>query len=96
MRNRYIVAYDVSSAKRLRLVFRKMNGFGEPLQYSVFSCDLSRKERVLLEEALMEIINAREDRVLIVDTGPSEGRADGALKTLGRQLAPEGRDVTVV
>ena len=96
MRNRYIVAYDVSNAKRLRLTFRKMNGFGEPLQYSVFACDLSRKERVLLEEALTEIINVKEDRVLIVDTGPSEGRGGGALRTLGRQIVPEARDVTVV
>jgi len=96
MRNRFIVAYDISDAKRLRRVFKKMNGFGEPLQYSVFACDLSRKERVLLEEALTEIINLKEDRVLIIDTGPNNGRAEGALKTLGRQLIPEARDVTVV
>lgn len=96
MRNRFIVAYDISDAKRLRRVFKKMNGFGEPLQYSVFACDLSRKERVLLEEALTEIINLQEDRVLIIDTGPCRGRAGGALKTLGRQLVPEARDVTVV
>ena len=96
MRNRFIVAYDISDAKRLRRVFKKMNGFGEPLQYSVFACDLSRKERVLLEESLTEIINLKEDRVLIIDTGPSGGRAGGALKTLGRQLVPEARDVTVV
>ena len=29
MRNRYIVAYDVSDGKRLRSVFKKMNGFGD-------------------------------------------------------------------
>ena len=29
MRNRFIVAYDVSDSKRLRRIFRKMNGFGE-------------------------------------------------------------------
>ena len=52
MRNRFIVAYDVGDARRLRRTFKKMNGFGDPLQYSVFACDLSRKERVLLEEAL--------------------------------------------
>ncbi|MCY4579965.1 MAG: CRISPR-associated endonuclease Cas2 [Chloroflexi bacterium] len=96
MRNRFIVAYDISDAKRLRRTFKKMNGFGEPLQYSVFACDLSRKERVLLEEALTEIINLREDRVLIIDTGPLGGRSGGALKTLGRQLVPAARDVTVV
>lgn len=96
MRNRYIVAYDVSDAKRLRQTHKKMNGFGEPLQYSVFSCDLSPKERVILEETLTEIINLKEDRILIIDTGPAEGKAVNALKTLGRQLKPEGRDVTVV
>ncbi len=96
MRNRFIVAYDVSDAKRLRRTFKKMNGFGEPVQYSVFSCDLSRKERVLLEEALTEIINLKEDRVLIIDTGPIEGRGTEMLATLGRQLKPEAREVTVV
>ena len=96
MRNRFIVAYDVSDARRLRRTFKKMNGFGEPVQYSVFACDLSRKERVLLEEALTEIINLREDRVLIIDTGPAEGRGAEMLVTLGRQLKPKVREVTVV
>ena len=88
MRNRFIVAYDVSDAKRLRRTFKKMNGFGEPVQYSVFACDLSRKERVLMEEALVEIINLKEARVLIIDTGPVEGRSAEKLATLGRQLKP--------
>ena len=96
MRNRYIVAYDVSDTRRLRRTFKKMNGFGDPLQYSVFACDLSRKERVLLEEALTEIINLNEDRVLIIDTGPAHGRGSETLRTLGRQLKPKGREVTVV
>ncbi len=96
MRNRFIVAYDISDAKRLRRIFKKMNGFGEPLQYSVFACDLSRKERVLLEEALTEIINLREDRIIIIDIGSCDGRAGGALKTLGRQLVPEARNITVI
>ena len=38
MRNRHIVAYDVSDPARLRRVHRKMNGFGDALQYSVFAC----------------------------------------------------------
>ena len=96
MRNRYIVAYDVSDAGRLRRTFKKMNGFGEPLQYSVFACDLSRKELVLLEEALAEIINFKEDRVLIIDTGPIEGRGANRLKTMGRQIKPKPRQATIV
>ena len=96
MRNRFIVAYDVSNAKRLRRTFNKMNGFGDPVQYSVFACDLSRKERILLEEALTEIINLKEDRVLIIDTGPVDGRGSKTLSTLGRQLKPKPREVTVI
>ncbi len=96
MRNRYIVAYDVSDDKRLRRTFKKMNGFGDPLQYSVFVCDLSSKERVIMEEALTEIINLKEDRVLIIDTGPVDGRGSDAVRTLGRQLKPNRREALVV
>ena len=96
MRNRHIVAYDVSDQARLRRVHRKMNGFGDALQYSVFACDLSAKERVLLEEALTELINLKEDRVLIIDLGPATGRGSNAVKALGRQLKPAEREVLVV
>ena len=77
-------------------VHRKMNGFGDALQYSVFACDLSAKERVLLEEALTELINLKEDRVLIIDLGPAAGRGRGVVKALGRQLPPPTREVQVV
>ena len=96
MRNRYIVAYDVGEAKRLRRIFKKMNGFGDPLQYSVFVCDLSTKERVMMEEALTETINLKEDRVLIIDIGPVDGRGSGAVRTLGRQIKPAEREALVV
>ncbi len=76
MGNRYLVCYDIINPKRLRRTFKKMNGFGQPVQYSVFVCDLSPKERVLLEKELTEIINEKEDRILIVDMGPEEGRGE--------------------
>ena len=96
MRNRYVVAYDVSDAKRLRQTFKKMNGFGDAIQYSLFVCELSSKERIILEEALTEIINHKEDRVLIINSGPAEGRGAEAMQTLGRQIVPVQREVLVV
>ena len=96
MRNRYIVAYDVSDGKRLGRIFKKMHGFGDALQYSVFSCDLSSKERVILEEALTEIIDLKEDRVIIIDVGPVEGRGGDVMRTLGRQTKPKQREALVV
>ena len=84
MRNRFLVCYDVSDSKRLARTYREMNGFGDPAQYSVFICDLSPKERVLLEEVLAGVLNLKEDRALIVDLGPSEGRGGKSLTTLGK------------
>ena len=96
MRNRYVVAYDVSDAKRLRRTFKTMNGFGDAIQYSLFVCDLSSKERIIMEEALTEIINHKEDRVLVINIGPADGRGSEAMTTLGRQIVPVQREVLVV
>ncbi len=95
MRHQYVVTYDVRDAKRLRRTYRKMHGFGDPLQYSVFVCELSAKERVLLEEALTEILNLKEDQVLILNLGPIEGRGSNAIQALGRQALPRRREVVV-
>ncbi len=84
MRIRYIVSYDISDEKRLRRVHRTMKGYGDPLQYSVFRCDLSASERILMIEALSKIINHREDQVMLVDIGPADGRGRWSIETLGR------------
>lgn len=97
MRHRYLVAYDVSDPKRLKRMYRKMCGYGDPLQYSVFRCSLSDLELLLMKEALGEIINHGEDRVLIVDIGPVEGRARGAFQYIGVQWhAPEEESAIIV
>ena len=96
MRHRFLVCYDVADPKRLARTYRKMNGFGEPAQYSVFICDLSPKERALLETALTEILNLKEDRVLIVDMGPSEGRGRESFTTLGNARELPRRAAVIV
>jgi len=96
MRNRFLVCYDVSDPKRLTRTYKKMNGFGEPAQYSVFICDLSPKERVLLEAALTEILNLKEDRALIVDMGPSDGRGVESVTILGNGLEMPRRSAVIV
>ena len=53
-------------------------------------------KRVLMEEALSEIIDLREDRVLIIDIGPAGGRGSDAVRTLGRQIKPTRREALVV
>lgn len=96
MRNRYLVAYDVSDDKRLRQTFKCMRGYGDPLQYSVFRCDLSPQERILMIADLTDIIHHAEDQVLIVDLGPAEGRASESFEVLGRPSPPPLRGVVVI
>lgn len=97
MRHRYLVAYDVSDPARLRQVFKVMNGYGDPLQYSVFTCDLSEVEKWKLKAALLEIIHHGEDRVVIVHLGPLAGRGAEAFEYLGRQeAAPAEREAVIV
>ena len=96
MPNRYLVCYDVCDPRRLARTYKKMNGFGRPVQYSVFVCDLSPTQRVLLEQALTEILNLKEDRVLIVDTGPTDGRGQGCFTILGRPTELPNRSAVVV
>lgn len=96
MRNRFLVCYDVCDPKRLARTYKRMNGFGEAVQYSIFVCDLSPKERVLLEEALTEILNLKEDRVLIVDTGPIDGRGQECFTAMGKSRGFPSRSPVIV
>ena len=75
MRNWYLVCYDIRDPGRWRRVHTAMEGFGTALQYSVFSCDLTLREKVSMIAALAKVINHREDRVMIVDV-----RADGRAR----------------
>lgn len=83
VRRRLLVAYDIREPKRLRAVHAAMKGFGDPLQYSVFLCDLDGSERVGLRADLRELMNEREDSVVIVDLGDARGRGMECFEFLG-------------
>lgn len=92
----YVVSYDISDQKRWRRVYKKMRGFGDHVQYSVFVCELSEIDRVEMQQALDELIQHDEDQVLIVDIGPSEGRAPKCFSTLGKAFTYPERHAVVV
>lgn len=96
MRTRYLVAYDISDDRRLRRVFKIMNGFGDAIQYSVFVCDLSDVEKWKLKDRLVDVIHHREDRVVFVSLGPSAGRGSDGFEYLGRQVAVPGERAAVI
>lgn len=96
MRNVYLVAYDVADAKRLRKVHKKMCGHGDPLQYSVFRCELSPIERQRLQEDLWPLLNFEHDRVMLVDLGPVEARGKECIEFWGTPRVVPGEHKAVI
>jgi len=91
----YIVAYDISSSKRWRSVFKTMNGYGEWLQLSIFQCRLSRQRQNQLKAALDEIIDHSEDHVIMMDLGVADS-VKPRIQSLGKDFAPVEKAAIIV
>jgi len=96
MRILYIVTYDICDGKRLRMVFRIMNGFGDHMQYSVFRCDLTEKEKIGLIEKLHKVLKHDEDQVLFFPLGPAGGEREQNIYAIGRAYVPIERGPVIV
>ncbi len=83
MRTTFLVCYDIADDKRLRKVFKTCSNFGNHLQFSVFECDLNPSEKIAMETALDTIIKHDEDQVIFASLGPSEGRGERVISSLG-------------
>jgi CRISPR-associated protein Cas2 len=68
-RRRYLVAYDIREDRRLRNVATCMEGYGTRIQYSVFICDLSDQETVLMRGDIEARMKPSEDSVMVIDLG---------------------------
>lgn len=98
MRNKYIVAYDIRDDKRLRKVFIKMRGFGDPLQYSVFLCELSAKEKAVMVSELEEIINHKDDSIMVINLGIAKHEHEPVdrIELMGRMPSVPERKALVI
>jgi len=95
MRNTYIVCYDIADPKRWRRVHKMMLGHGDPLQLSVFLCELSPTERQVLISRLHEVLNHAEDALAIIDLGPADS-GSRHVTTFGTARWEAGKRVIVV
>lgn len=83
MRNTYLVTYDICDDKRLRKVFKAMRDFGDHLQYSVFECQFTPADLARCRFVIGEIIHHSQDQVLFIDLGPTEGRGERVITSMG-------------
>ena len=91
-----MVCYDIADAKRLQKVHRKMRGYGEALQYSVFCCDLTASEKTILWSELHTLINHREDQIMFINLGNSMSQRAENMETLGRALSIREQPLAVI
>jgi CRISPR-associated protein Cas2 len=96
MRTVYLVAYDICNDKRLRRVYKAMRGYGDHLQFSVFRCELSDRERAEMIAELSDLIAHDDDQVLIIDIGPADGRASLVFEAIGKPYVAPERHALVV
>lgn len=96
MRHTFLVCYDIADDVRLRRVFKRMRDFGDHLQYSVFECQLTPTDLLRCRQALTELIHQREDQVLFIDLGPTEGRGERVITSLGIAYSPLDAPCVVV
>ena len=68
-RRRYLVAYDIRDDRRLRSIASCMEGYGTRIQYSVFVCDLSDREKVTMRADIEGLMKVSEDSVMVIDLG---------------------------
>ena len=68
-RRRYLVAYDIRDDRRLRKIAGCVEGYGFRVQYSVFICDLSDREKVEMRSDVEGLMTLSEDSVMVVDLG---------------------------
>lgn len=65
VKNLYLVCYDIRDAKRWRKAYKILQGYGETVQYSIFRCWLSQRDREKLRWQLAQVL-ATEDNLLFI------------------------------
>jgi CRISPR-associated protein Cas2 len=95
MRTLYIVTYDITDDRRWRKVFTLMQGYGERVQYSVFRCELSARERIELIAKLTSAVKQDADQVLFFPLGPAGGVDDQRIDAVGLPYRPMRRGAVI-
>lgn len=91
MRHYVLATYDITDDRRLRKMFRLLRGYGDHIQYSVFLCQLTDKDIVVLKEKIKDIIHHKEDQAILLKLG----HVDKPTDTLPKGWGVIGRSLTI-
>lgn len=94
-RHHFLVSYDISEDDRRTAVFKACHDHGNHVQYSVFLCQLDRRELARFREVLRGLIDHGTDQILLLDLGSAGQTLEDQLETIGRPYLPPGRHFIV-
>ena len=64
----YVVSYDISSNKLRNKIFKTLKNYGKHIQFSVFECELSKRQYKALYRELMSLMQGQpEGNIRIYD-----------------------------
>ncbi|MFN7964531.1 MAG: CRISPR-associated endonuclease Cas2 [Acidobacteriota bacterium] len=94
-RRRFLVTYDITKDKVRTQLFKLLRGWGDHVQYSVFICELTARERARLVGRVNDIVNHDEDQVLFVDLGLAAEEPATVVDSIGRAYEPPSQALVV-
>jgi CRISPR-associated protein Cas2 len=53
-KRRWMIAYDISDHRQRRMIFKLLKDHGQRVQFSVFECELNKKQQQVLRKQLRE------------------------------------------
>jgi CRISPR-associated protein Cas2 len=61
---RLVVVYDIADDKRRLRLFKTLEGYGIPVQFSVFECELGDEDFLRMRDKVERIVDKDEDSVI--------------------------------
>lgn len=88
-----IVSYDITDDRRRDRVVKTLLDYGDRVQYSVFCCQVNRRELHRLKELLKKRCEPNEDdRILFVDAGKVHSQKPRPeINYIGQEWSPRSR-----
>lgn len=81
---RYLIAYDISDDVRRTKVAKKLESYGDRVQYSVFIVDARPAKLLRLRTQLIDLIDQGTDSVLFCNLGTLRDNQRRSLDVIGR------------
>ncbi|MFQ6114249.1 MAG: CRISPR-associated endonuclease Cas2 [bacterium] len=88
-----VVSYDIVEDKTRTQLAKKLLNFGKRVQYSVFECDLNKKQIEQMKKQTLKFVNLNEDSLKIYKLCE---HCAGQIESLGVKKGWEETEVIVV